>query len=44
MDLAEEACDVLPSEYSDQCKGNFLINSKNLSQMIGKLTYKDKPN
>ena len=23
MDLAEEACDVLPSEYSDQCKGNF---------------------
>ena len=39
MDLAEEACDVLPSEYSDQCKGNFfflLEKFKNVSPMIGK--------
>lgn len=25
MDLVEEACDALPQEYSDQCKGTYCI-------------------
>ena len=32
MDLAEEACDVLPSEYSDQCKGN-LFSLRKIKKM-----------
>merc|ERR1719431_1286923 len=34
MDLAEEACDVLPSEYSDQCKAAIEMYGPQIIKML----------